>query len=86
MILGQNVAQQKVCTHCISMQSLPCSNKSLRWTQAAMYNMRARTSRRVPPAGLRCAASPSPRLRLFRLVSCPVCGFGASGSASLCVA
>jgi hypothetical protein len=47
---------------------------------------RARTSRRVPPAGLRCAGSPSPRLRLFRPVSCPVCGFGVSGSASLCVA
>jgi hypothetical protein len=41
---------------------------------------------RVPPAGLRCAVSPSPRLRLFRPVSCPVCGFGVSGSASLCVA
>jgi hypothetical protein len=47
---------------------------------------RARTSRRVPPAGLRCTVSPSPRLRLFRPVSRPVCGFGVSGSASLCVA
>jgi hypothetical protein len=47
---------------------------------------RARTSRRVPPAGLRCAVSPGPRLRLFRPVSRPVCGFGVSGSASLCVA
>jgi hypothetical protein len=28
----------------------------------------------------------SPRLRLFRPVSRPVCGFGVSGSASLCVA
>jgi hypothetical protein len=47
---------------------------------------RARTSRRVPPAGLRCAVSPSPRLQLFRPVSRPVRGFGVSGSASLCVA
>jgi hypothetical protein len=47
---------------------------------------RARTSRRVPPAGLRCAVSPSPPLRLFRPVSRPVFGFGVSGSASLCVA
>jgi hypothetical protein len=47
---------------------------------------RARTSRRVPPARLRCAVSPSPRLRLFRPVSRPVCGFEVSGSASLCVA
>jgi hypothetical protein len=44
------------------------------------------TSRRVPPAGLRCAVSPSPRLRLFRPVSRPVRGFGVSSSASLCVA
>jgi hypothetical protein len=33
-----------------------------------------------------CAVSPSPRLRLFKPVSRPVCGFGVSGSASLCVA
>jgi hypothetical protein len=47
---------------------------------------RACTSRRVPLAGLRCAISPGPRLTLFRPVSRPVCGFGVSGSASLCVA
>jgi hypothetical protein len=41
---------------------------------------------RVPLAGPRCAVSPSPRLRFFRLVSRPVCGFGVFGSASLCVA
>jgi hypothetical protein len=35
---------------------------------------------------LRCAVSPSPWLRMFRPVSRPVCGFGVSGSASLCVA
>jgi hypothetical protein len=44
-----------------------------------------RTSRRVPPAD--CAVSAGPRLKLFRPVSRPVCGFGVSGSASLrCVA
>jgi hypothetical protein len=43
-------------------------------------------SRCVPLAGLQCAVSPGPRLRLFRPVSRPVCGFGVSGSASLCVA
>jgi hypothetical protein len=47
---------------------------------------RARTSRRVPPAGLRCAVSPGSRLRLLRPVSRPVCGFAVSGSASLRVA
>jgi hypothetical protein len=47
---------------------------------------RARTSRRVPLAGLRCAVSPGPRPKLFRPVSRPMCGFGVSGSASLCVA
>jgi hypothetical protein len=49
------------------------------------YVGRARTSRRVPLAGLRCAVSPGPRLRLFRPVPRPVCGFGVFGSASLCV-
>jgi hypothetical protein len=47
---------------------------------------RARTSRRVPPAGLRCAVSPSPRLRLLKHVLRPACGWGVSGSASPCVA
>jgi hypothetical protein len=42
--------------------------------------------RHVPLAGLRCAVSPGPRLRLFRPVSRLVCGFGVFGSASLCVA
>jgi hypothetical protein len=37
---------------------------------------RARTSRRVPLAGLLCAVSPGPRPRLFRPVSRPVCGLG----------
>jgi hypothetical protein len=37
---------------------------------------RARTSRRVPLAGPRCAVSPDPRRGLFRPVSRPVCGFG----------
>jgi hypothetical protein len=37
-------------------------------------------------ARLRCAVSPGPRLGLFRPVSRPVCEFGVSGSASLCVA
>jgi hypothetical protein len=37
---------------------------------------RARTSRRVRLAGLQCAISPGPRLRLFRSVSRPVCGLG----------
>jgi hypothetical protein len=36
----------------------------------------ARTSRRVPLAGLRCAVSPGPRLRLFRPVSRPCVGLG----------
>jgi hypothetical protein len=45
---------------------------------------RARTSRRVPLAGPRCAVSPGPRLKLFRPVSHTVRGFGVCGSASLC--
>jgi hypothetical protein len=48
--------------------------------------VRARTSRRVPLAGPRCAFSPGPRLRLFRPVPRPVFEFGVVGSASLCVA
>jgi hypothetical protein len=47
---------------------------------------RARTSRRIPLAGPRCAVSPGPQLTLFRPVSRPVCGFGVFGSALLCVA
>jgi hypothetical protein len=39
----------------------------------------------VPLAGPLCAVSPGPRLRLFRPVSRPECGFGVFASASLCI-
>jgi hypothetical protein len=46
----------------------------------------ARTSRREPLAGPRCVVLPGPRVRWFRPVLRPVCGFWVFGSASLSVA
>jgi hypothetical protein len=54
---------------CRCFQRSPANPSSL------LVTLYCPTSRRVPPAGLRCAVSPSPRLRLFRPVSRPVCGF-----------
>jgi hypothetical protein len=45
--MNLEVAQQQVCTHCVSMQSPSCSNKSHWWPQTHMYNMRDQPSPEV---------------------------------------